>query len=61
MAEKIRKALVALGYNIEEVAVVGNIVEILADGEFYAYKIDTNNSLNSIIAYIIGRVGVKNG
>lgn len=61
MAEKIRKALVKLGYNIDEVVVVGNIVEILADGEFYAYKIDTNNSLNSIIAYIIGRVGVKNG
>lgn len=61
MAEKIRKALVKLGYNIDEVEVVGNIVEILADGEFYAYKIDTNNSLNSIIAYIIGRVGVKNG
>ena len=61
MAEQIRKALVALGYNIEEVVVVGNIVEILADGEFYAYKIDTNKSLNSIIAYIIGREGVKNG
>lgn len=61
MAEQIRKALVALGYNIDEVEVVGNIVEIIADGEFYAYKIDTNNSLNSIIAYIIGRVGVKNG